>query len=369
MRIVFIVIGFSLVIVVGASVWMYESQFHTHQELYKGNVYDKDNVVIDGIKSFVRSPREKVICYRESHRNFYIFIFELSLALVAITIIGILNSTKLNRKLTLKNQEIENQRLVLHEQQENYTAGIRYAKLVQMRYLKSEEILKNVHSDLFIHFEPKEIVSGDFYKVFDFKGLKWFVVGDCSGHGVQGAFLSNFLMGEIRRVIDSGLPAHPSDFVNILNKSFCINFGGILEESFSAEIGILAWKPGTQNFKYSSTKIDLLMIQPNKEKQWLKGSRVPLGFDSKVSYVDFLVEFEPNTNLFFATDGITDQFGGEENKKWGKKNVARVFEEASILPVDKRKGHIVFSLNQWKIDQEATDDITLLGIQFPKSEV
>jgi serine phosphatase RsbU (regulator of sigma subunit) len=365
MRYVFIIIGISLVLVIGASVWIYETQFHDHQEIYGGEVHEKDDVVIDAYKSFIRPGREKVICYRESHRNFYIFTFELAMAIVAITVIGIANSTRLNKKLKKQNQEIEVQRQELHDKNDNIMASIRYAKLVQWRYLQEEDNLKKVYPRLFILFEPKEIVSGDFYAAFDFNGEKWFVVGDCSGHGVQGAFLSNFTMGEIRRLIDAGAPSNPSDLLNLINKSFCDNFGGIVEENFSCELGVIAWQTGSNKFRYSSTKIDLLMIEPGQEKQWLKGSRISLGYEPDMEYTDFDVSFEnPRTQLYFCTDGLTDQFGGSENKKWGKKPVAKVFEEAALLPINQRKQHVVFSLEQWRGDSDRTDDIALMGLEL-----
>lgn len=365
MRYVFVIIGISLVLVIGASVWIYETQFHDHQEIFGGEVYEKDDVVIDAYKSFFRSGREKVICYRESHRNFYIFTFELALAIVAITAIGIANSTSLNKKLKKQNQEIEVQRQELHEKNDNIMASIRYAKLVQWRYLQEEDKLRGIYQKLFVYFEPKEIVSGDFYAVFDLHSEKWFVVGDCSGHGVQGAFLSNFAMGEIRRLMEAGAPTNPSDLLNLVNKSFCENFGGIVEENFSCELGVIAWEPGSHKLKYSSTKIDLLMIEPGKEKQWLKGSRVSLGYEPGMEYADFDVSFEKSgTQLYFSTDGLTDQYGGDENKKWGKKLVAKVFEEAALLPIGQRKQHIVTSLEQWRGHRERTDDIVLMGLEL-----
>ncbi len=364
MRYVFIIIGISLVLVIGASVWIYETQFHDHQEIYGGEVHEKDDVIIDGYKSFTRPGREKVICYRESHRNFYIFTFELAMAIVAITIIAIVNSARLNNKLSKQNQEIEKQKEVLHEQHDNIMAGIRYAKRVQNRYLNSELALQRIYPRLLLLFEPKDIVSGDFYAAFNYKGAKWFVVGDCSGHGVQGAFLSNFTMSEIRSVMEKKMPENPSDLLNLINKSFCENFGGIIEENFSTELGVIAWKPGENSFQYSTTKIDLMLVQPGKEKQWLKGSRISIGYEPELEYMTYEVNIEPGSQVFFTTDGLTDQFGHLDDKKWGKKNVAKLFEETALLPFESKKDYMTAALNNWKGSVENTDDIALLYLAF-----
>lgn len=64
------------------------------------------------------------------------------------------------------------------------------AKIVQRGLLPKERHLKSVLKDYFVLYEPKDIVSGDFYWVGTKHGLRYLVVGDSTGHGISASLLS-----------------------------------------------------------------------------------------------------------------------------------------------------------------------------------
>ena len=53
-----------------------------------------------------------------------------------------------------------------------------------------DESIKNIFSDYFILFKPKDIVSGDFYWFNKINNMSVAICADCTGHGVPGAFMS-----------------------------------------------------------------------------------------------------------------------------------------------------------------------------------
>src|SRR5690606_17016922 len=60
----------------------------------------------------------------------------------------------------------------------------------QMNLLPSTEVLNEYFDESFVFYEPKDIVSGDFYWCKQIDGYTVVAVGDCTGHGVPGAFMS-----------------------------------------------------------------------------------------------------------------------------------------------------------------------------------
>ena len=102
-------------------------------------------------------------------------------------------------------RKINEQKNLLEVQHKNITASIRYAKTIQQAILPDLSAIKK-YFDVFILYQPKDIVSGDFYwfreiqtKAPEGKSLLLAVV-DCTGHGVPGAFMSmigNRLLNEI----------------------------------------------------------------------------------------------------------------------------------------------------------------------------
>src|ERR1035441_10645883 len=75
--------------------------------------------------------------------------------------------------------------------------------------------MQNIFPQSFIYYQPKDIVSGDFYWLSEIKknGYSIYVVAvaDCTGHGVPGAFLSmigNMLLNKIvneKKIIEPAL--------------------------------------------------------------------------------------------------------------------------------------------------------------------
>ena len=81
--------------------------------------------------------------------------------------------------------------------------SIRYAGSLQRSILPNEQIFKNAFTDAFVLFQPKDIVSGDFYWIFQHHDDIYFAVGDCTGHGVPGALVNiagNTLLRQLIRI-------------------------------------------------------------------------------------------------------------------------------------------------------------------------
>ena len=82
-------------------------------------------------------------------------------------------------------------------------ASMRYAGNLQQSILPNELMFKNCFSDAFVIFEPKDIVSGDFYWIFQHHSDVYFAVGDCTGHGIPGALVNiagNTILRQIIRL-------------------------------------------------------------------------------------------------------------------------------------------------------------------------
>ena len=78
----------------------------------------------------------------------------------------------------------------LAERNKDVLDSIKYAQRIQSSILPPLDKLKHEFPESFVLYQPRDIVSGDFYwfeKVGDF-----FITAcaDCTGHGVPGAFMS-----------------------------------------------------------------------------------------------------------------------------------------------------------------------------------
>ncbi|MFH1319347.1 MAG: tetratricopeptide repeat protein [Bacteroidota bacterium] len=70
---------------------------------------------------------------------------------------------KANELLTAKNEEISRQKEEIEEKNKDITDSIRYASNIQQAILPKDGEMKSVLPEYFVFFQPRDIVSGDFY--------------------------------------------------------------------------------------------------------------------------------------------------------------------------------------------------------------
>ena len=89
-----------------------------------------------------------------------------------------------------QSEEIQSKNVQLEILYNHVTDSIRYAKRIQDAMLPGISKLKDVLPESFIFFQPRDIVSGDFYW-FELYDTKLIVVcADATGHGVPGSLMS-----------------------------------------------------------------------------------------------------------------------------------------------------------------------------------
>ena len=97
----------------------------------------------------------------------------------------------LELKVNVRTSEIKTQKSIIEEKNKDILDSIQYAKRIQSALLASETLLNENLPNYFVLCKPKDIVSGDFYwadKSADGKFM--LLTGDCTVHGVPGAFMS-----------------------------------------------------------------------------------------------------------------------------------------------------------------------------------
>jgi len=64
--------------------------------------------------------------------------------------------------------------------------SITYARQIQQSILMEESEIQQHLPDSFIYYQPKDIVSGDFYWFSKVNDILILAAIDCTGHGVPG---------------------------------------------------------------------------------------------------------------------------------------------------------------------------------------
>ncbi|MDP1746612.1 MAG: PAS domain S-box protein, partial [Bacteroidota bacterium] len=84
---------------------------------------------------------------------------------------------KKEQKLALKHK-------LLEQQNKDMLDSIQYASRIQEAVLPDINKIKNAFKDAFVLYQPKDVVSGDYYFFYKRNSKVFIAVVDCTGHGV-----------------------------------------------------------------------------------------------------------------------------------------------------------------------------------------
>jgi len=119
---------------------------------------------------------------------------------------------------------------------------------------------------------------------------------------------------------------------------------------------------GSLNF--SSASGAMYHVRNNKLVEY-KGDKVSIGESWRNHlFKDTTVQLQPGDLIYMATDGITDQFGGNNDKKYGRPRLRNTISNMAQQPFAIQRHMFHQHLEAWRGNREQVDDKTLLGIQY-----
>ena len=97
---------------------------------------------------------------------------------------------KKDKEIQDKTQMLEQLNIEIRSILSDLMDSINYAKTIQKSVFPSKTEMKEILNNYFLLFRPRDIVGGDFFFVRQINNLKIIAIGDCTGHGVPGGFLT-----------------------------------------------------------------------------------------------------------------------------------------------------------------------------------
>ncbi len=271
-------------------------------------------------------------------------------------------------ELKLANQILYTQKEQIEQKNYEITSSIEYAKKIQEAILPHKLLFKALFNDYFLIYKPKSIVSGDFYW-FDYKNNKAIiVVGDSTGHGVPGAFMSILGITLIKDIIARIEHYNPAEILYELREKLIIslhqsNRGEYTKDGIDMALLIADFE--TQKLHFSGANSTIFIVNNNKMTV-LKGDKMPIGIHDRMNepFTEHILDLTNDERIYMFSDGFTDQFGGPKDKKYSFKRFKELIEKVSKFPFSKQKHLIEQEFQNWKGDREQTDDIIILGFEF-----
>ena len=327
-------------------------------------IYRKDDVVVDALKSFKRDGREKVICYRESHRNFYVFILQLSFVIIALTTYGVFTQVRLSRRLGKTNKEIDAQKKEIEEKNSNIMASIRYAERIQKAMLPTQQQVELDLGDAFVYMKPKDMVSGDFFWVGRQGANRIMVAADCTGHGVPGAFLASVGYHYLSEILEAGGELAPNEILERLNDKLSTFLRRNETQENEYEDGMemtIAIVTRSLEVHFAGAKQQILLVTNGELKQY-KGDRITLGSGAGQHFTLGYHQMQAGDSLYLFSDGYQDRFGGPETKKYSKAKLISLLGRAAGSSAQEQRQQVAGAFTAWKGSQPQTDDVLVMGM-------
>jgi serine phosphatase RsbU (regulator of sigma subunit) len=109
-----------------------------------------------------------------------------------------------------------------------------------------------------------------------------------------------------------------------------------------------------------------LFVYSNKEVQEINGTKQSIGgYNTKNQFELVELTLSKGDTVYLTTDGFIDQFGGENDKKFGKKNFKELLLKINQTNFEKHKTIIDTEFTSWKGEHnEQTDDVCVIGISL-----
>lgn len=263
-----------------------------------------------------------------------------------------------------KTHEVTQQKEELAKKNKDITDSINYARKIQDAILPDQEVFKKAFPESFIFYQPRDIVSGDFYW-FDQIGDKYVVVcADATGHGVPGALITMIGSTLIRDIYAKQIHNDPSDVMCMLHKEFkhVMKQQGRAEQlndSMDISIAELDFKTGV--LKVASSMRPIFLHKGNSIIH-LKADRIINEQENIYKTKEF--KLEKGDGIYLFTDGFTDQFGGPHGKKIKTSGLKDLLTKISAMTMDEQSKYIREHFESWKKNHEQVDDVLMIGVRI-----
>jgi serine phosphatase RsbU (regulator of sigma subunit) len=272
-----------------------------------------------------------------------------------------------------RTEDLQRTNAQLQESQDRITAAnrqimesIQYASRIQNAVLPSPQSLALATADHFLIWEPRDVVGGDFYWFRQVDGGYLTVLGDCTGHGVPGAFMTLIVGGLLEQVVANAPSDDPAKMLGQLHRELQVSLGQHRGEAL-AEDGLEAgacFVNGSEGRLVFAGAHFSLWCGSDGEAKEIRGDRPRLGFSRfapDTAFTNVPIDLKRGQVFYMTTDGLIDQIGGERRRPFGKRRLARFVADHHQRPMTDQASILNQMFQAHQGSEARRDDVAVLG--------
>jgi len=292
----------------------------------------------------------------------------------------------LEKQVKEKTAEIQEQKDELEEKNKEITDSITYARRIQQAILPPPEMLNEALGEHVVVYKPKDVVSGDFYWCHATGDKVIFAVADCTGHGVPGAFMSMIGNSILNEVVIDKKNTEADVILNELRTALISTLqkgaGHITRDGM--DIALCVWNKKDNTIQYAGANNSLYWVSKGiasegglEETEKIRlysnhlleivADKQPIGYQEgkmDVPFTKHIIQLRKGDMIYITSDGYTDQFGGDKNKKFTSKRFREMLASFADKSITEQKQMLEDTIEQWKKYETQTDDICVIGVRL-----
>ncbi|MBF0232974.1 MAG: AAA family ATPase [Desulfamplus sp.] len=321
----------------------------------------------------IHKHRLAAVLYLENSLSTYVFTAKrietvnILSSQIAISIENALLYEHLEEKVDKRTEELRQANAKLEETHKKITDSISYASRIQQALLPSEEDFAVFLPEYFVLNKPRDVVSGDFYYLEKIDKYLIIAAADCTGHGVPGAFVSMLGIAFLNAIIREQETLTAAKLLEELRNKVKTSLkqtaeSGGLKDGMDIALCIIDIK--TSRLQFAGAYNPLYLIR-NNELTEIKATKTPISFSIREkAFQNNEMELHNSDRLYMFSDGYIDQHGGDNRRRFLKKNFKKLLIEISDRPFPEQKQILDKTIESWKNGESQTDDILVVGIKI-----
>lgn len=203
-----------------------------------------------------------------------------------------------------------------------------------------------------VFFEPYEAPGGDFYWCKNYTYKTIVIVGDCTGHGMQGAMIAMSVMTLLKqhfKLLPNLLEEEIKDIYKEIKAIKEYEDNGFLD----CELGIIVLDKRSNELEYVGSGINLIVKRDyTQESYFSRKARLLMGKQQVIK-----LKLEKGDEIFLFSDGITDQFDKHDKTKLRRDGL---YEMVRALPRNPSDLDFKEKMDAFRGFTKSLDDQTML---------
>ncbi len=259
----------------------------------------------------------------------------------------------------------------IQDKNRNIEDSINYAERIQTSILPDNKIIRQYLPKSFIYYKPRDVISGDFPWFFKRNDDIYIAAVDCTGHGVPGALLSFIGYFLLNNIVDHDMEQTAASICDKLHYNVRRTLKQDREDAEARDGMDIAFCKVNHKLKevqFAGAHRPLYLLRDGELTEF-KGDRKAIGGiphrkKEEQDFTNHVIKYKRGDRIFFFSDGLTDQLGGEESKKYTPRRVREAIRENKDLTMEQINDYFADDFERWKGENKQIDDVLLIGIEF-----